>query len=118
MSNFIALLRPHKSVKLILWMSLLPLVLAPTGGLTLASNHRATMSAQPARVVEGYSKLPLAFEANQGQTDSEAKFFSRGAGFSLFLTSTEADLGHSFKARTWLACCKISARSSRAARDA
>ena len=38
------------------------------------------------------SQLPLAFEANQGQTDSRVKFFSRGNGYNLFLTSSEAVL--------------------------
>lgn len=39
-----------------------------------------------------YARLPLAFEANQGQVDSEVKFLSRGNGYTLFLTSTEAVL--------------------------
>src|ERR1700704_3231031 len=42
------------------------------------------------RLAENYGKLPLHFEANQGQTDARVKFLSRGAGYSLFLTSTEA----------------------------
>ncbi len=33
---------------------------------------------------------PLSFEANQGQTESQVKFLSRGDGYSLFLTSHEA----------------------------
>src|SRR6266404_2276927 len=41
---------------------------------------------------EAYGKLPLSFEVNQGQTDSQVKFLSRGAGYGLFLTSTEAVL--------------------------
>jgi uncharacterized protein (TIGR03437 family) len=32
---------------------------------------------------------PLSFEANQGQSDSQVKFLSRGDGYSLFLTSNE-----------------------------
>jgi hypothetical protein len=39
-----------------------------------------------------YGNLPLSFEANQGQTDEQVKFLSRGRGYSLFLTSTEAVL--------------------------
>jgi uncharacterized protein (TIGR03437 family) len=35
-------------------------------------------------------KLPLSFEANRGQTDSQVKFLSRGNGYNLFLTATEA----------------------------
>jgi len=37
-----------------------------------------------ARVNETYSKLPLSFEANSGQTDSRVKFLSRGRGYTLF----------------------------------
>jgi hypothetical protein len=44
------------------------------------------------RIAEGYGKLPLSFEANQGQTDGQVKFLSRGSGYTLFLTSTEAVL--------------------------
>src|SRR5207253_9500152 len=41
---------------------------------------------------EAYGKLPLSFEINEGQTDGRVKFLSRGAGYKLFLTSTEAVL--------------------------
>ena len=44
------------------------------------------------RVVETYGRLPLSFEANQGQTDSQVKFLSRGSRYRLFLTPTEAVL--------------------------
>ena len=40
-----------------------------------------------ARLLESYGKLPLRFEANQGQTDEEVKFLSRGKGYTMFLTS-------------------------------
>jgi sugar lactone lactonase YvrE len=46
--------------------------------------------AKPA--VEAYGRLPLSFEANQGQADPEVRFLSRGNGYSLFLTGTEAVL--------------------------
>jgi hypothetical protein len=45
-----------------------------------------------ARVSETYGRLPLRFEANRGQTDPRVKFLSRGPGYSVFLTSTEAVL--------------------------
>jgi hypothetical protein len=45
-----------------------------------------------AKLVGVYGKLPLAFEANQGQSDPKVKFLSRGAGYSLFLTSNRAVL--------------------------
>src|SRR3989441_11002889 len=43
-----------------------------------------------AQVQEAYGKLPLSFEANRGQTDSRVKFLSRGLGYTLFLTPSEA----------------------------
>jgi hypothetical protein len=43
-------------------------------------------------LVESYGKLPLSFEINKGQTDSQVKFLSRGSGYSLFLTGNEAVL--------------------------
>jgi hypothetical protein len=42
------------------------------------------------KIVESYGKLPLSFEANQGQTDANVKFLSRGSGYTLFLTGNEA----------------------------
>lgn len=37
-----------------------------------------------------YGKLPLSFEANQGQTDAQVQFLARGNGYTLFLTPTES----------------------------
>src|SRR5262245_12143130 len=56
-----------------------------------------THSSPPSRVTsrrvrEAYGKLPMRFEANQGQSGEEARFLSRGAGYSLFLTPNEAVL--------------------------
>ena len=48
--------------------------------------------ATKARVLEAYSKLPLRFEANQGQLDQQVQFLARGSGYSVFLTPTEAVL--------------------------
>jgi hypothetical protein len=45
-----------------------------------------------AKLQATYGKLPLHFEANQGQTDPQVKFLSHGRGCTLFLTSTEAVL--------------------------
>lgn len=43
-------------------------------------------------IIENYGKLPMTFEANEGQTDGQVKFLSRGSSYSLFLTSTESVL--------------------------
>lgn len=45
---------------------------------------------KPAPASSGYGNMPLLFEANMGQTDSEAKFISRGKGYTLYLAEKEA----------------------------
>src|SRR2546425_11862393 len=52
----------------------------------------ATQPAHRQTSTEGYGRVPLSFEANQGQADPRAKFISRGSGYTLFLTSDEAVL--------------------------
>ena len=37
-----------------------------------------------------YGQLPLSFEVNQGQTDSQVQFLARGSSYTLFLTKNEA----------------------------
>jgi len=44
------------------------------------------------QVLAAYGKVPLSFEENQGQTDRQVKFLSRGSRYALFLTSEEAVL--------------------------
>ena len=55
------------------------------------ANVRAAISSK--QLQTAYAKLPLSFEANFGQTDNSVKFLSRGSGYSLLLTPTEAVLG-------------------------
>jgi hypothetical protein len=43
-----------------------------------------------AKILDGYGKLPLTFEANHGQTDAQVKFLSRTGGYTLFLSGDEA----------------------------
>src|ERR1700716_4145990 len=50
-----------------------------------------------ATILNRYGKLPLSFEANQGQSDARVKFLSRTSGYSLFLTADEAVLTWSGK---------------------
>jgi beta-propeller repeat-containing protein len=54
-------------------------------------SHSALDSARP-RIISSYGKLPLHFEANQGQTASDVNFLARGKGYSLFLSGTESML--------------------------
>jgi hypothetical protein len=39
------------------------------------------------RIAEAYGKLPLAFEANDGQTDSRVKFLAHGRDYTIFVTA-------------------------------
>jgi uncharacterized repeat protein (TIGR01451 family) len=59
---------------------------------SIADNSNDDGRSEAARIVEGYGKLPLGFEANRGQTDSEVQFLTRGSSYTLFLTPTEAVL--------------------------
>ena len=52
---------------------------------------RLVHTSQP-RLAQNYGKLPLSFELNKGQTDSQVKFLSRGGGYTIFLTQGEAVL--------------------------
>jgi hypothetical protein len=54
--------------------------------------QRAVTSPSQAAAAQDYGRLPLAFEANQGQTDPGVSFLSRGSSYSLFLTQSEAVL--------------------------
>jgi hypothetical protein len=67
---------------------------AGPGSATTAKStvSQAAKPAQRMRLAEDYGKLPLSFEANQGQVDTRVKFLSRGRGYSLFLTEDEAVL--------------------------
>jgi uncharacterized repeat protein (TIGR01451 family) len=49
-------------------------------------------SASTVKTENAYGMLPLRFEANMGQTDSQVKFLSRGKGYTLFLSATESIL--------------------------
>ncbi len=61
----------------------------------LFSKDRATGRSQldlasRGKVAGNYGKLPLSFEANQGQADARVKFLLHSSGYTLFLTSDEA----------------------------
>ncbi len=52
----------------------------------------AAFPAAAATHTSAYGQLPLTFERNEGQTDPAVRYLSRGRGYALFLTSTEAVL--------------------------
>jgi hypothetical protein len=91
-----------------LFVFLLPALLLPPGaGLTAPSSRGAAGTkaaagfdsdarkaghAAPTSLTESYGKLPLSFEANEGQTDRRVRFLARGGGYALFLTPAGAVL--------------------------
>jgi hypothetical protein len=59
--------------------------------LNLLGQPTSQRAAQP-RLVEAYGRLPLSFEANQGQTDQRVRFLARGGSYTFFLTGDSAVL--------------------------
>lgn len=55
-----------------------------------ASGQAPALKAQDSgRVRASLAALPLAFEANQGQTDPQVKYVARGRGYTVFLTAND-----------------------------
>jgi hypothetical protein len=54
--------------------------------------NRCLLSAGTQALLSSFGQIPLSFEANQGQTDAQVQFLSRGSGYALFLTPSEAVL--------------------------
>ncbi len=55
----------------------------------VAAQTAARSAEQRARVQASLGNLPLAFEANQGQTDPQVKYMARGNGYTVFLTAND-----------------------------
>jgi hypothetical protein len=71
--------------------------LRPVYALAAAAMFAAALSASAAPMPKraaatSLAKLPLSFEINKGQAAAPVKFLSRGRGYSLFLTQTDAVL--------------------------
>ena len=74
------------------------LAIAQGTNLTIAADPAGSSLPKPPaeiarkQVAAGYSKLPIRFEANAGQTDAQVKFLARAPQYTVFLTSKEAVL--------------------------
>lgn len=60
------------------------------GALDSTANSTPADAAQRARIRDQYERLPLSFEINRGQSDSQVNFISRTDGYDLSITPTEA----------------------------
>jgi len=58
----------------------------------VALERSGSRSEEIRRGLDRFAGLPMSFESNQGQTNPEVKFLSRGKGYTLFLTGSEAVL--------------------------
>jgi Beta-propeller repeat len=76
-------MRINESVAVLLFLAL-PMLTTPV---RLSAQNIATGEAT---AFPAHADLPLSFERNDGQTDPEVKFLSRGTGYVLFLTRDEA----------------------------
>ncbi len=54
-----------------------------------AAHSKPDVQAQK-KIARAYGRLPMSFEKNEGQTDPSVRFMTRGKGYSLFLTPTQA----------------------------
>ena len=57
-----------------------------------AADQPTAADASSTAGLKAYGQLPLSFEANHGQSAAPVQFLSRGSGYTLFLTPTEAVL--------------------------
>jgi hypothetical protein len=56
-----------------------------TSSFSYAVDRQAAVADAP-RLAQAYGRLPMSFEVNQGQSDSEVKFLTHGSGYALALT--------------------------------
>jgi Beta-propeller repeat len=92
---------PRKFVPAAWIVALAVLVTIGVAGVTGLRMHRGNASAKrtiqspvltaetSARVRASLEASPLAFEANQGQTDPQVKYMARGSGYTVFLTAND-----------------------------
>jgi len=74
------------------WMSLFVGIITRVDQPQISDVKVDIPESNPEHIMNMYGKLPLRFEANQGQTEAQVKFLCRGREYTLFLTSTEAVL--------------------------
>ncbi|GIK38103.1 MAG: hypothetical protein BroJett011_19360 [Chloroflexota bacterium] len=77
--------KPTKFIKDLLIRCIISIILL---GLAVRMTYAALPETAARKIAHSpvYSSLPLYFEANQGQTDRQVKFISRGVGYTMFLT--------------------------------
>ncbi|MGH9703343.1 MAG: hypothetical protein ACRD4K_08200, partial [Candidatus Acidiferrales bacterium] len=64
----------------------------PLAAIAAPDSARREREVDASRISAKYARMPLRFEANEGQTDRQVKFMARGNSYTLFLTSDAAVL--------------------------
>lgn len=70
--------------------ALIAALLVPSGATAVTARPLEPSSDVPQGTRAAYGALPLAFESNEGQGDSAARFVAHGKGYTLALAPTEA----------------------------
>ena len=81
----------HHSISLQL-LTLTLVVLGPVGRSEAAATLSLASAVSNRQMTATLTRLPLQFEANQGQVDEQVRFLARGPGYRLFLTVSESVL--------------------------
>ncbi len=81
-----------KTFRVIARLAALTATLFPLGISTLRAASGTPDPAARTRIDSSYGKLPLRFEANQGQQPAQVKFLSRGQDYTVFLSPDGAVL--------------------------
>jgi len=75
-----------KTLQVMTRVASLTAALALLGTTLLRADSGTPDPAARAHIDSSYGKLPLQFEANQGQQPAQVKFLSRGTDYSAFVT--------------------------------
>src|SRR5262245_23795843 len=84
-----------KTICFIIFVVLLFAVVLPPysseASLVSSNTTRSTLPvSDPLKPRDAFGRLPLSFELNQGQIDSQVRFLARGQGYDLLLTTNGA----------------------------
>src|SRR5438477_5397486 len=84
------------TLRMVFWLGTVPALAVSGAGPRLVpgkpGNGDRVADAAPTPRLQNIGRIPLSFEANQGQTDRQVQYLARGPGYTVFLTATEAVL--------------------------
>jgi hypothetical protein len=78
----------HNRIPTVVLIGLLVLPLAFTTAHSFTRHETVSSTINTVKLVQDYGKLPMSFQPNKGQFEGDAKFASRGLGYSLSIHAT------------------------------